>query len=147
MPIEHWLRLAMTDGIGPILIRRIIDATGSAEAACVASATTLNSIEGIGSLKSASIRRSMSEANVDEELKQCTDLGIRLICPDDEEFPALLKEIPDPPAVLYVQGSFQPRDLNAIAIVGSRKCSFYGREQSERFAALLAGAGLTVVSG
>jgi len=147
MAIEHWLRLAMTDGIGPILIRRIIDACGSAESACAASAGMLNSIDGIGSSKSASIRRSMGEAKVDQELKRCADLGIRLICPDDEEFPALLKEIPDPPAVLYVQGSLQPRDLNAIAIVGSRKCSFYGREQSERFAALLAGAGFTVVSG
>ena len=59
----------------------------------------------------------------------------------------LLRTIHDPPLVLYVKGAFEPRDLNAFAIVGSRKCSFYGREQSDRFAALLAGAGFTVVSG
>jgi DNA processing protein len=147
MAVEHWLRLAMTDGIGPILIRRIIDATGSAEAACAASAATLNAIDGIGSSKSASIRRAISQVRVDEELERCAKLGAHLICPDDDTYPALLKEIPDPPAVLYVQGDLQPRDLNAVAIVGSRKCSFYGREQAERFGALLAGAGFTVLSG
>src|SRR4029078_10921066 len=62
-------------------------------------------------------------------------------------YPTLLTQIPDPPAVLYVKGNFEPRDLNSVAIVGSRKCSYYGREQYERFADLLAGAGFTVVSG
>src|SRR5213076_2629354 len=73
--------------------------------------------------------------------------GVALVCRDDEIYPHLLREIPDPPPVLYVKGALEPRDLNAVAIVGSRKCSFYGREQAERFAALLAGAGFTVVSG
>jgi DNA processing protein len=58
-----------------------------------------------------------------------------------------LKLIPDPPPVLYLRGDFQPRDLNGFAIVGSRRCSHYGREQAERFAALLAQAGFTIVSG
>lgn len=58
-----------------------------------------------------------------------------------------MKTIPDPPPVLYVRGQFEPRDLNGFAIVGSRRCSHYGREQAERFAALLAQAGFTVVSG
>jgi len=147
MAIEHWLRLAMTDGIGPILIRRIIDATGGAEAACNASVAVLRVIEGIGTSKANAIRQSMSAAPIDDELARCKAIGVSLICPDDEIYPALLKEIPDPPAVLYLKGDLQPRDLNAIAIVGSRKCSFYGREQAERFAALLAGAGFTVISG
>ena len=144
---EHWLRLAMTEGIGPILIRRLIEAAGSAEDACVASATTLQSIDGIGSAKATKIRASMQSANVDDELRRCAAMGISVICPDDESFPTLLTQIPDPPPVLYVKGSFEPRDLNGVAIVGSRKCSFYGREQAERFGALLAGAGFTVISG
>jgi DNA processing protein len=144
---EHWLRLAMTAGIGPILIRRLVDAAGGAEAACAASVALLQSIEGIGSAKSASIRSSMQKADVDGELARCERIGVRVICPDDDEYPTLLMQIPDPPPVLYVKGQFQPRDLNGLAIVGSRKCSFYGREQSERFAALLAGAGFTVISG
>ncbi len=66
---------------------------------------------------------------------------------EDEEYPALLKLIDDPPTVLYVRGAIEPRDLQGLAIVGSRRCSYYGREQAERFGALLAGAGFTIVSG
>jgi DNA processing protein len=144
---EHWLRLALTAGIGPILIRRLIDKAGSAEAACTASTSLLQSIEGIGSAKASSIRASMQAVDVVAELARCEKIGVDIISPDDAVFPTLLTQIPDPPAVLYVKGTIEPRDLNSIAIVGSRKCSYYGREQSERFAALLAGAGFTVVSG
>src|SRR5688500_5117842 len=133
MAIEHWLRLAMTDGVGPILIRRIIDKTGSAEAACATSVAMLQSVEGIGTTKASSIHRSMRDARVDDELANCHKLGVALISPDATSYPALLKEIPDPPAVLYLKGTLEPRDLNGIAIVGSRKCSYYGREQAERF--------------
>jgi DNA processing protein len=147
MAREHWLRLAMTDGIGPILIRRIVEAAGDAERACAASVSLLQSLDGIGISKATKIHHSMHTAKVDDELGKCEQRGVTIICPDDAAYPTLLTQIPDPPAVLYVKGSFEPRDLNSVAIVGSRKCSYYGREQSERFAALLAGAGFTVVSG
>ncbi|HEV2296578.1 MAG TPA: DNA-processing protein DprA [Tepidisphaeraceae bacterium] len=147
--IRHWLQLAMTSGIGPILIRRLVDAAGGAEAACNASVALLREIEGIGAAKAAKIRQAMRESadGVDKELSAAAALGVTIIVQEDETFPLLLRSIPDPPAVLYVKGSFEPRDLNAVAIVGSRKCSYYGREQAERFGALLAGAGVTVLSG
>jgi DNA processing protein len=84
---------------------------------------------------------------VERELDRAAAAGIKIIPRDDDGYPPLLQEIPDPPPVLYLKGTIEPRDLNALAIVGSRRCSFYGREQSERFAALLAGAAMTVVSG
>src|SRR5687768_14923120 len=115
MAIEHWLRLAMTDGIGPILIRRIIDAAGSAEAACEASVNLIRNIEGIGTAKANAIHASMRDAKLDEELARCEKLAVTLICPDDASYPTLLKEIPDPPAVLYLRGSFEPRDLISVA--------------------------------
>src|SRR5688572_4971143 len=149
MALQHWLQLSLTDGIGPILIRRIVDATGSAEAACGASAALLREIEGIGTAKASKIHQSMRGAaeEVDKELEAAEKVGVSIISQDDESFPLLLRSIPDPPAVLYLNGGFEPRDLNAVAIVGSRKCSYYGREQAERFGALLAGAGVTVISG
>jgi DNA processing protein len=149
MPLKHWLQLALTDGIGPILSRRLIDACGSADVACNASAETLAAIDGIGRAKAAKIQSALRQADggVDREIERCRASGIMLLCPDDESYPLLLRSIPDPPNVLYVKGSLEPRDLHAVSIVGSRKCSFYGREQAERFAALLAGAGVTVISG
>src|SRR5690242_8889057 len=145
MALRHYLQLAMADGIGPILTRRIIEAAGSAQTACEASASLLRQVDGIG--KSAqSICDSIRAAPVDLEMERAAKLGINLICPDDATYPTLLREIPDPPVVLYIKGTLEPRDLNAIAIVGSRKCSYYGREQAERFGALLAGVGVTVIS-
>src|SRR4030095_11312587 len=130
---EHWRRLAITEGIGPILIRRLVDAAGDAEGACQASTALLQTVDGIGSAKAQKIRESMRSADVDDQLRRCDALNVSLICPDDPSYPTLLLQIPDPPAVLYVKGGFEPRDLNGVAIVGSRKCSYYGREQAERF--------------
>jgi DNA processing protein len=147
--IRFWLQLSLTEGIGPILAQRLVDAAGSIEAACSANALLLKSVEGIGSAKSRNILESLKRAadEADGEIARAEKAGARLICRDDEEYPTLLRSIPDPPLVLYVKGAIEPRDLHSIAIVGSRRCSFYGREQSERFAALLAGAGMTVISG
>lgn len=149
MTFRPWLTLALTEGIGPILARRLIDASGSAAEACEANAAKLQTIEGIGTAKSTKIAASLREAaaKVDDIVAKAQARNASIICPDDEVYPLLLKTIPDPPLVLFVRGELQPRDLNSVAIVGSRKCSIYGREQAERFAALLAGAGFTVISG
>jgi DNA processing protein len=148
MALEHWLQLSFTEGVGPILIQRLIEHFGSAEAACNAG-KELAQIEGIGTVKASAISRSLAAAKekAAKELQQATAKGITILSPDDSDYPTLLKSIPSPPTVLYIRGDLQPRDLNAVAIVGSRKCSLYGREQADRFGALLASAGFTVVSG
>jgi DNA processing protein len=149
MPLIHWLQLALTEGIGPILTSRLIAAAGGAEAACNADVSLLRDIEGIGPNKSREIYQALKRASVEveKELDRAKAAGISLICPEDPTYPDILKLIPDPPVVLYVRGTLEPRDLIAMAIVGSRRCSHYGREQAERFASLLAQAGFTVVSG
>jgi DNA processing protein len=149
MSLRHYLQLALAEGVGPITIGRLIEAFGSAEGACAAPLTDLRSIEGIGTTKSQKIYSAVraAAAATEAEFAKAQETGIKIICPSDEVYPLLLRSIPDPPAVLYVKGTLEPRDLNSFALVGSRKCSYYGREQAERFAALLAGAGFTVVSG
>jgi DNA processing protein len=147
--LRHWLQLTLTEGIGPILIGRLVEAAGGAEAACNADSTILRSVEGIGGAKSRLIGESLKQAGdeVDAEIARCAAAGVTLICKDDPQYPPMLAVIPDPPIVLYVRGTLEDRDLIAIGIVGSRRCSNYGREQAERFSTLLAQAGLTVVSG
>jgi DNA processing protein len=149
MATSHWLQLALTEGIGPILTSRLISTAGGAEAACQASASLLRSVEGIGPAKSQQIFDALrrAAAEVEPELARAEAAGVSLICLEDEGYPEILKLIPDPPPLLYVRGRLEPRDLNGLAIVGSRRCTHYGREQAERFGALLAQAGFTVISG
>ncbi len=149
MSLRHWLQLALTEGIGPILTQRLIDGALGVDAACEASPKLLRQVEGIGGAKSQQIFDALRRAGeaVDAELERAAAQDVSIISRDDGLYPALLKSIPDPPSVLYIKGALEPRDLNALAVVGSRRCSFYGREQAERFGALLAAAGITVVSG
>ncbi len=82
-----------------------------------------------------------------EELALAAELGVTLRVRDTANYPTGLREIPDPPAILYVKGTYEPRDELAIAIVGSRQCSIYGKQQAEKLASSLARAGITIISG
>lgn len=149
MALEHWLTLSLTSGLGPTTLRRLIQLTGSAQAACDASINDLRRLDGIAATKASSIHNALRQAPsaAQQELARAKQHNVRLISPDEADYPPLLQLISDPPSILYIRGTLEPRDLNAIAIVGSRQCSYYGREQAERLAALLAGAGFTIISG
>jgi DNA processing protein len=149
MSTRDWLTLNLADGIGPIIGRRLIAAAGSVEAAATANAALLRTVEGVGTAKATKLAAALVEARakVDDELATAAAKQTRVLSAEDDEWPAALRHLADAPLVLYCRGTLEPRDLNALAIVGSRKCSGYGREQAERFASLLAGSGFTVVSG
>lgn len=149
MSLLAWLTLSLTNGLGPVLTRRLIERVGSADAALDVSQSTLRSIEGIGNGKAFSIHQSLANAKDEakRELDRAAALNVRIISSEDDAFPALLKLVPAPPLVLYVKGTLEPRDLQAVAIVGSRKCSVYGREMAEKFGSNLASVGVTVISG
>lgn len=83
----------------------------------------------------------------EEEMRKCRQAGIRLLSLWDEDYPSELKNISDPPALLYLAGNIIPHDAFALAIVGSRYPSVYGLTQTRRFSSALASAGLTIVSG
>jgi len=145
------LRLTLTPGLGPILIGRAAQELGSYSAVIDASETALRRIRGIGEDRARSISLGLrdSERAADAELALAERLGVTLLALHDAAYPPLLKQVPDAPPVLYVRGRIDAAELDKypIAIVGSRSCTAYGVEQSERFAMGLAQAGLTIVSG
>ena len=145
----HWLTLALAKGVGPMRARAMIDAAGSAEAACEMSLAQLKTLDGVGSVGAEQIFAGLRQARIDAPavLDRADRLDQKILGWDHPAYPAPLKEIPDPPITLFVRGELRRRDLNAVAIVGSRKCSMYGREQANRFGGLLAGAGFMMVSG
>jgi DNA processing protein len=141
------LRLNLVPGIGPRLQQALVGAFGSPSAVLKASLAELQQVDGIGTkLAAAIVEHRGAEAAV-REVERCRKAGIRLLRKASPEYPRMLVEICDPPSVLYCRGALEPRDEVAIAIVGSRRCSVYGRQQAERFAAALARAGATVISG
>lgn len=149
--LRDLLRLTLTPGLGPVLIARLLDAFGSADRVLALSARELQRVKGIGTAKSVAFIRGMrdSGALVDGELELAERLGVTLLTREYPAYPPLLSTIHDPPPLLYVRGSIQPEshDRYPVAIVGSRDCTAYGIEQAERFAGVMARAGLTIVSG
>lgn len=85
--------------------------------------------------------------NPEKEMEQCHSRGIRLVTWFDEDYPKLLRQIYDPPIVLYVKGALTQNDAAAVAVVGTRHPSLYGMDQARLFSKELAEKGLTVVSG
>ncbi|MGD8452778.1 MAG: DNA-processing protein DprA [Phycisphaerae bacterium] len=142
-----YLRWALTDGIGPITFTRVLNHFGDAAVALGASAVEFEKVHGIGRVLADKVVRSRDEAAIDGEIEAAAANGARIICRADPEYPPGLRQIPDAPIVLFVKGELRETDTVAMAIVGTRRCSIYAGEQARRFGELLAGAGLTVVSG
>lgn len=143
-----YLRLQLVPDIGPIRARTLIEHFGDVDAVLSASVSQLQRVNGIGPRIAEMIfnARSHDEA-VDRQIEAARTAGARILCWADPDYPPLLKRIPDPPLCIFVKGRIEREDGVALAIVGSRKCSIYGLEQSRRFAEALARAGLTIVSG
>lgn len=149
--LDALLAITLVPGLGPLTTRRCLDAFGSASAFIAADAAAFMRVEGVGPKKAADLRAALDavvrDKLVDRERELIAAQNARIIALNDPHYPALLKHIPDPPPALFVRGELRENDTLAVAIVGSRECTTYGREQADRFSAFLAQAGLCVVSG
>ncbi|HOL30709.1 MAG TPA: DNA-processing protein DprA [Anaerohalosphaeraceae bacterium] len=145
--IEKWLKLIRSDGIGPVLFKRLLDAFGDVDRILAASAARLAEVKGISQTTAQQIARTRNTFNAEKEIEHADKLGVWIVHLHDPRYPPALKAIYDPPPVLYVKGTLTRADTLALAIVGSRRCTLYGTEQAGRFAHLLASAGFTIVSG
>jgi DNA processing protein len=142
-----YLRLTLTPGVGPVTLQRLLEQFGQAKQVFSASPNDLALVEGVGVALIRNLRDGQYLELAEKTLELCKQSSIDLLLPDHPDFPRLLKEISDPPPLLYVRGQLMPRDALAVAIVGTRTASQYGRSQAERFARSLASCGLTIVSG
>jgi DNA processing protein len=141
------LRLAMVPGVGPRTRTKLLERFGSPEAVLNAAPSDLRTVSRIGAKVCRAICRAQEEIDAEAELELCRRSQIDVILDTDEIYPRLLRDLPDPPGVLFVRGTLSPSDAMAIAIVGSRHGTHYGLTQAERLGGSLARAGLTVVSG
>jgi len=141
------IALNLTGLVGNVLYRRLRARAGSARAIFGLPESELVRVEGVRSRHIDRLHQVDLPAQVAGEKEEARRAGVRIITLVDEEYPNLLTGIFDPPLVLYLRGEFRPADGLAVAMVGSRRSSHYGRKQAGRLASALARAGFTVVSG
>jgi len=144
---EALVALNLIEHVGPIRVRQLLDHFGDAPAILRASRTQLLGVRGIGEETAAAIAGWEAVVDLDAELKRIQDFGCHVLTQADEAYPELLRQIYDPPVVLYVKGALTARDKNAVAMVGSRLTTPYGVETARKLAYQLAYVGVTVVSG
>lgn len=144
---EALIAFNRVQGIGSVTAQQIIEALGSLAAVFEASEKVLQSIPGIGVERAMLLTQDLRRVSAEEELERASKTGVQIITWNEKTYPALLKEITDPPLVLYVAGDVTALDTSSIAIVGTRHPTVYGRETARRFAYQLGGAGYTIISG
>src|SRR5882724_2446902 len=144
---EAFIALNMIEHVGPVRARLLIEHFGDAPKILAASKSELLRVRNIGEETAEAIAGWEKSVDLAGELKRITDFGCHVLIQNDEHYPALLREIYDPPLVLYVKGEINAKDKNAVAIVGSRQTTHYGIETARKLAYQLAYVGVTVVSG
>ena len=142
----QWLALSLTPGMGPTRGHRVVQHFGGVERVFVASLTELEAA-GLPAASAQSIALNRSYSLAEEEFMKTRDVGAELISFDDERYPARLKEIYDPPLVLYVRGDAALLSQPGLGVVGTRHPTPYGIGMAERLANDLASRGLVIISG
>lgn len=141
------LTLQLLPGIGPRLTAALLERFGTAQGILQASSSDLAAIPRIGDHLAALITQALNRKDVEEELDLMRRHRVTLRVLGQPDYPAPLATIPDAPHLFFVRGTIEARDGRAVALVGSRQCTPYGKRVAERLAGDLARAGYTVISG
>jgi DNA processing protein len=146
--LEGWLYFNAISGLGPLKGKALIDRFGSPQNIFKASEKELASVPGIATDLIDKIRNKDRWIDLKKEIAFIEKSGIKLVSFQDTDYPPLLKNISSPPLLLYVKGKLKEQDYKMpIAIVGTRKASYYGKTITSELSDNLAQAGFTVVSG
>ena len=141
------IALHLVTGVGPRLTSVLLDRFGSASAVLRASVHDLMEVPYLSTKVAESLKRALMNPDVAKECEQIEKHGVHLRVLGRPDYPANLATIDDVPHLLFVKGTLEASDQKAIAIVGSRACTSYGKRLAERIGADLARAGWTIVSG
>ena len=141
------MALSLIPGLGPRRILSLLNEVEDTEEIFAMGLSRIYSITGTRAVGPGMISKIRTSDTYLEELSYIEKNGIIPLTPADEAYPEALRQIYDPPAVIYCRGRLLDTDRNAVAIVGSRRCSLYGISMAERLARDLAQKGVTVVSG
>lgn len=141
------LRLSLCPEVGPAFLHAAHAAFGSHEAVLGASDAALRALPRMGAPRVAELRAALGRVDTVRERERMRACGVRAVVLGDPDYPALLAPLPHPPWLLWVRGRPDAAASDAVAVVGSRHPTAYGRAQSARFAGAAAEAGIVVVSG
>src|SRR5215213_9836291 len=146
--MRDWIALNMTPGVGPRAAARLLERFGSAEGVFGALRSELERLRlRPEAVESIALRDRHAAAAVELERLRALE-GADVLALDDGAYPALLREIPDPPVTLYVRGEWRAcLEAPCVGVVGSRRCSTYGQNVASSLARELAARGVTIVSG
>jgi len=145
-PLRHWVALKYIPGVGDYLYKYLLDRFETPARVFHASKKELMAVDGISERLANDILSGPPPAAVNKEISRIRKNDCRIVTYSDNEYPPLLREIPDPPPYLYVKGQLG-NCTQSIAVVGSRKATRYGISMAEQLAAELANAGFSVISG
>jgi len=143
---RYWVGFSLVKGIGAVRLKALLDYFGDAKTAWNASVFELVKA-GLGPKLAERVILARKNINLDEYMARVDKNNIQVLTWEDANYPVHLKEIDQPPPVLYMRGELTAEDAWAVAIVGTRSISAYGRQVTEELATVLAQNGVTVVSG
>ena len=144
--IEYLVAVSSFIPFGPARIKLLLSYFGSAKKIWQAEKSKLIKL-GLGEQRTADFVKYREELNCQKYFAKLEKLSIGCFTFSDKAYPPNLKDLPNAPIVLYIKGKLKVSDINAVAIVGSRKMTAYGREVTGKFSSELASFGVTVVSG
>lgn len=144
--IRYWIGFNKVPGIGAARLRALLDYFGELEIAWHAASHDLTQA-GLDRRSVANLLQARRELDLDGEVERVERTGVQVLTWDDADYPSNLRQVYNAPPVLYVRGRVEERDEWAVAVVGTRRASMYGKEAARMMGAGLAQAGVTVVSG
>jgi DNA processing protein len=144
--IRYWIGFNKVSGIGAARLRALLDYFGELEIAWGAPAHDLRQA-GLDRRSLANLLEVRQKLDLDAEVERLEKAGVHVLAWDDPQYPSNLRQVFNPPPLLYVRGKIETRDEWAVAIVGTRRASAYGKEAARLLAAGLTQAGVTIVSG